>query len=213
MRYSDVHLQAGRIRQCLAGTRLAADPCAVGMPEFRRRLPASSEQRLLINLRPAGVLVPLLTRDDGLHVLLTERASHLRHHAGQISFPGGGMEPDDHDIAATALREAYEETGIQPKQVDIAGYLAPTLTITGFAVTPVIGFITEPINLTLDPAEVESAFEVPLAFLMDVANAAVSEREFDGVQVPVISFEFAGHRIWGATASILITLRDILRLR
>lgn len=205
---SSVVLEAAGIRKRLAGSQLAEDPCAIGMSDFRQQLTRAAERRLLANLRPAGVLVALIERNAGLYVLLTERTGHLRNHAGQISLPGGSMEPGDDDIAATALREAHEETGILPEQVDIAGYLEPMLTITGFAVTPVVGFVHGPLQLVLDPAEVESAFEVPLPFLMDSANAELSEREFEGVRVPVATFHFGGHRIWGATASILINLRD-----
>ena len=120
------------------------------------------------------------------------------------------METQDKDITATALREAQEEVGIQPHEVDIAGYLNPTPTVTGFAVTPVVGIIQASFDLKIDPLEVESAFYVPLDFLMDPRNEEHSERDFAGTTIPVVTFHFKGHRIWGATAGMLLTLRQLL---
>jgi 8-oxo-dGTP pyrophosphatase MutT (NUDIX family) len=203
-------LDAARIRQELAATRIPGDPLAVSSALVRRILPAHMARDLRGNLRPAGVLVPIILRRDALSVLLTERASDLRNHAGQVSFPGGGMEEQDRDIAATALRETYEEVGIHPSEVDIAGFLRPTPTVTGYAVTPVIGLIAPTITLTVDPVEVEATFEVPLDYLMDRRNEEHSEREYNGVKVPVVTFHYGGYRIWGATAGILVQLREIL---
>lgn len=120
------------------------------------------------------------------------------------------MEDHDADITATALREAHEEVGIQPHEVDIAGFLLPTPTVTGFAVTPVVGFVRESFELRVDPAEVEKAFEVPLDFLMDWRNEEHSERDFQGTTIPVVTFHYERHRIWGATASMLVALRQLL---
>jgi len=198
------------IRRRLSGTRMPEDPLAVDMTDISDRMPESVVRDLETNLRPAGVLIPIIERHQTLRVLLTERSSNLRHHPGQVSFPGGGMEAVDMDITATALREAHEEVGIQPHEVDIAGFLAPTPTVTGFAVTPVVGFVRETFTLNVDPVEVESAFEVPLDFLMDRRNEEHSEREFQGITIPVVTFHYEGHRIWGATASMLLTLRRLL---
>lgn len=203
-------ISAAEIRRRLAGTRMPHDPLAVDMADISERMPEQVVNELTGNLRPAGVLIPIVERRDSLCVLLTERSANLRHHGGQISFPGGGMESHDKDIAATALREAHEEVGIQPHEVDIAGFLNPTPTVTGFAVTPVIGFVRESFSLTIDPIEVQTAFEVPLDFLMDRRNEEHSEREFRGVTIPVVTFHYDGHRIWGATAAILLTLRHLL---
>ena len=200
-------LSAAIIRERLSGTRMPDDPLAVDLSHMGQRFPDSLSRRLAGNLRPAGVLIPIIERSDSLAVLLTERAADLRHHAGQVSFPGGGMEAHDADIMTTALRETHEEVGIAPHEVDIAGYLEPTATITGFAVTPVIGFVSQSIELRVDPEEVERAFEVPLDFLMDRRNEEYSEREYGGAKFPVVTFHFAGHRIWGATAGIIVTLR------
>jgi len=120
------------------------------------------------------------------------------------------MESADADITETALRETHEEVGIRPEQVDIAGYLHPMLTVTGYAVTPIVGLISPSISLTLDHSEVEHAFEVPLSFLLDESNQQLSEREVHGVAVPIVEFNYASMRIWGATANMLVALRQLL---
>jgi 8-oxo-dGTP pyrophosphatase MutT (NUDIX family) len=203
-------ISAEEIRRRLSGTRMPDDPLAVDVTEMQNRLPERTVQELSANLRAAAVLIPIIERGDSLAVLLTERSAALKHHAGQVSFPGGGMETHDEDISRTALREAHEEVGIHPDEVDIAGFLHPTLTVTGFAVTPVIGFVSSEYRLQVDPEEVESAFEAPLDFLMDSRNAIHSEREFRGTTFPVTTFHYGGHQIWGATAGMLLTMRRLL---
>ncbi len=198
------------IRSRLSATCAPADPLSVDMGELHALMPIEVVNRLRQNLRPAGVLIPIIERDGSLVVLLTERSAALRHHPGQVSFPGGGMETCDADISATALREAHEEVGIRPDEVDIVGYLQPTPTVTGFAVTPVVGFVENSFVLCVDPQEVDSVFEVPLDFLMDPNEEDHSQRDFQGTMVPVVTFHFDGHRIWGATANILIRLRQML---
>ena len=186
------------------------NPLAVDVTDMQNRLPEKAVLELSANLRAAAVLIPIIERGSSLAVLLTERSAALKHHAGQISFPGGGMETHDENISRTALREAQEEVGIRPEEVEIAGFLQPTLTVTGFAVTPVIGFVSSEFRLRVDPEEVESAFEAPLDFLMDSRNAVHSEREFRGARFPVTTFHYEGHQIWGATAGMLLTLRQLL---
>ena len=171
-------------------------------------------ESLTQSLKPAGVLIPVI--DDprgGLRVILTKRASALKHHAGQVAFPGGRMEPVDVDIQATALRETHEEVGIAPSQVRIVGYLPPMPTVTGYAVTPVVGLVEARVELTLDASEVEHAFEVPLGFLLDRRNAIAAERDFNGTKVPIVEFHYGGFRIWGATAHMLLSLEKELRIR
>ena len=158
------------------------------------------------SLKPAGVLIPIIEREDSLTVLLTKRSAALKHHASQISFPGGRMEGHDADIQATALRETYEEVGFEPDSVAVIGYLEPMPTVTGYAVTPIIGIVACPDSLKVDRTEVELAFEVPLAFLLDKRNARPAEREFRGRKIPIVEIRYEEHRIWGATAHMLLEL-------
>jgi 8-oxo-dGTP pyrophosphatase MutT (NUDIX family) len=203
-------LEAADIRERLAGTSLAADPRRVVLPAGFEHWPAELRGGPDAGFKVAGVLIPIILRPDGLSVLLTRRAAHLRYHAGQVSFPGGRMERGDADVEATALREAHEEVGIRPDEVLIAGYLDPVLTITGYTVTPVVGLIEPTVELAIDPTEVQHAFEVPLAFLLDASNARESARIVNGIPLPVVEFSYASERIWGATANIVIVLRRTL---
>ena len=165
---------------------------------------------LNIPLKPAGVLVPIMERPDGLAVLLTQRASHLKHHAAQASFPGGRMEDHDEDVLATALRETHEEVGIHPQFVDVIGYLRAMPTITGFAVTPVVALVSDKAELVIDRTEVDYAFEVPLDFLLDEGNDTLAERKWEGRNFRLREFHYNGERVWGATAYMLLAFRDFL---
>lgn len=156
---------------------------------------------------PASVLIPLVARESGLTMLLTQRTQHLRDHAGQISFPGGRCEEYDATPQATALREAQEEVGIQPAQVDILGELPEYSTATGFSITPVIGLIQPPLNLKLDDFEVAEVFEVPFEFLMDPANYQQHTIEFQGISRPYYAMPWNGYFIWGATAGMIVALQ------
>lgn len=200
-------LTATDIKNRLAGTAMPQDPFDVVPPP---RWPTDAQMELTRDLVAAAVLIPIIRREDALSVLLTERSADLKHHAGQVSFPGGRMDPGDRDLRATALRETHEEVGIEPADVEIIGYLDPNPTVTGYAVTPVVGLVELRRELVIDPIEVKSAFEVPLPFLLDEDNQESSEREFAGVTVPIAEFNYGRYRIWGATAGILIELRRIL---
>ncbi len=158
-------------------------------------------------LAPAAVLCGLVPRTDGLQVLLTKRAEHLRHHAGQISFPGGRMEPDDASPLQTALREAQEEIGLSPEAVRLLGYLEPMVTITGYRVYPVVAAIDPDYRAEPDGHEVSALFEAPLALFLDAGNERPFQLEFQGAARSLTAFDWQSYRIWGATASMLINLR------
>jgi len=204
-------ITADTLRQRFAGTVLPVDPTDVITLPGSGRWPASMREALQSTMHPAGVLIPVIDRaNTGLNLLLTQRSAELKHHAGQISFPGGRMEDDDADISVTALRETHEEVGIPPHEVNVIGYLEPMPTITGYAVTPIVGLVDETVELAIDRTEVEFTFEVPLSFLLDEANRCVVERDLYGQKVPMIEFQFEGHRIWGATAFIIIEFLKIV---
>lgn len=158
----------------------------------------------------AAVLVGLVPRASGTQVLLTRRTDALRNHAGQVSFPGGRIEPDDADAVAAARRETFEEVGITPSQVMPLGYLDAFTTITGFRVLPVVATIDSDYVARPDPNEVADVFEVPLEFLLDPANLASLSLEHRGRARQVWEFSYPGQRIWGVTAAILLNLRERL---
>ena len=203
-------ITADALRARFAGTRVPGDPLDVTMPPGLERWPHGMREQLNVPLRPAGVLVPILEHDDGLSVLLTQRASHLKHHAAQASFPGGRMEEHDADVRETALRETHEEVGIAPEQVDVIGYLRTMPTITGFAVTPVVGLIQSSVDLVIDRTEVDYAFEVPLDFLLTEGNARLVDREWEGRRFRLKEFHYDGERVWGATAYMLLAFREFV---
>ena len=162
--------------------------------------------------RPAAVLVPLLQEDGEWHLLLTLRTDSVETHRGQVSFPGGGMEPDDADPVAAALREAHEEIGLLPGDVQVLGRMDSLMTVTQYRITPVVGIIPWPYPLRPHPSEVAAVFHVPLAWLADPANLETHFREplAGGPAVPVFSYRpYQGHTLWGASARITL---DLLRL-
>lgn len=161
-------------------------------------------------LKPAAVLVPLVDRPGGLTVLLTQRTDHLAHHAGQVSFPGGHIEPGDGGPKETALRETEEEVGIDRGRVRVIGRLDTYVTRTGFVVTPVVGIVEPPFDVTPDPHEVAEVFEVPLAFLLDPANHQKCSRAFGGAVRYFYAMPYGRHYIWGATAGMLVNMYRIL---
>ena len=160
----------------------------------------------------AAVLIGLVERDARLTVLLTERAGHLKAHPGQIAFPGGRIESGDATAVAAALREADEEVGLAAAHVTVAGQLPAHITGTGFIVTPIVGFVGAGFVARPDPGEVADVFEVPLEFLLDRRNLAERRRERFGTQFRSFEFNYAGRRIWGATAAMLITLIKIIEI-
>ncbi len=201
---------------------------ALDRAELRRRLPrfasapVASRRRVRgdhdlnpgmkppAELRRAAVLVPLIEREPELTVLLTERTAHLAAHAGQVSFPGGGVEPQDRDDIAAALRETEEEIGLPPDRIDVIGRLDTYVTRTGFRVEPVVGLVRPPFTLRPDANEVADVFEVPLSVILDPAYPQRRSRMFQGRERYFYVYPHADRFIWGATAGMLLNLREAL---
>jgi 8-oxo-dGTP pyrophosphatase MutT (NUDIX family) len=154
----------------------------------------------------AAVLVPIVDHPSGLTVIFTQRTSHLKAHSGQVSFPGGRVEPQDATPEFTALREAQEEIGLPMERVEVLARLPDYHTRTGFRVTPVVGLLTPPVELAPDPREVEEVFELPLAFLLDPQNHRRETRELQGRTVGYYVMRYEKRTIWGATAGMLVNL-------
>jgi 8-oxo-dGTP pyrophosphatase MutT (NUDIX family) len=163
-------------------------------------------------LTPAAVLFPIVLRDAGHTVLLTQRTAHLRDHAGQISFPGGRVEAEDISPSHTALRETEEEIGLQRERIEILGFLPEYRTGTGFRVTPVVALVRPPFNLQADPFEVAEVFEVPLAFLLDPANHQRHSMHYRGALRNYFAMPYGDYFIWGATAGMIRSLTERLGL-
>jgi len=199
-----------RLVQRLAGSqplhgrdqwRLGSSRAVDVLPHLDRLLPAAPV--------PAAVLVGLVDHADDPALLLTVRSSRLRHHGGQISFPGGRLEDDDASPAAAALREAQEEIGLSAGQVEVLGYLPDHLVLTGYRVTPVVARIAPGAPLQVEATEVDDAFELPWSVLTDDTAILSGERTYGGVTIPMRDIRFGSHRIWGLTANILLLLREL----
>jgi 8-oxo-dGTP pyrophosphatase MutT (NUDIX family) len=158
----------------------------------------------------AGVLVPIVDRPDGLQLLLTQRTAHLDNHAGQISFPGGRVEESDASREETALRETEEEIGLPRSRVAVLGRLPVYDNLSGFRITPVVGWIEPPFDLKPDPFEVESAFEAPLAHFLDPANYQRRQFHFRGRQRHYLAVPYEGRYVWGATAAMLYSFARMM---
>ncbi|MEL6577177.1 MAG: CoA pyrophosphatase [Pseudomonadota bacterium] len=172
-------------------------------PEFR---PAPGSVRE----RPAAVLCPLVTRADGLRVILTVRSRHLKHHAGQISFPGGKLDDGDASPLDAALREAEEEIALPRIAVQLLGELDPYVTSTAFRVSPFVGLVEPSWRGTPEPGEVDEIFECPLDFLMNPSNRVRHHREWQGGRRYFYAMPWGEYYIWGATAGMLKGLSDRL---
>ena len=185
-----------RVSACLSAT--GGGVAHHGVPETR-------------GLRHAAVLVPVIARGDGHHLLLTRRSERLNQHAGQISFPGGCLDPTDPSLEEAAIREAQEETGLTPNQVSILGALTPHATPSGFLIHPFVGFVADCGELVRQPEEVAEIFEVPLAFLLDQRNHQPHDVEHEGRRYRLTAMPYGSYFIWGATAAIIRDLHGRLR--
>lgn len=159
-------------------------------------------------LRPAGVLVPILCDGPQARLYLTKRSSALKHHPGQIAFPGGKQDEGDADIAATALREASEEIGLDPANVEVLGELPSHETVTGFTVTPIVARVVAPFTPRPEAGEVDEVFTVPLAHVMTPDNYVIQSRRWRGSRRHYFTVPFGPYYIWGATARILRSMAD-----
>ena len=174
-------------------------------PEVRQALPTN---RLL---RAAAVLVPIVEHAHGRTILLTQRADHLNHHAGQVSFPGGRVEEQDTGPVDTALRETEEEVGLHRSFVDVVGALDTYETGTGFSVTPIVGLVRPGFDLIIQEDEVAEAFEVPLDVVLDPANHELDSGEWQGQVRHYHVIPYRHYHIWGATAGMLVNLYNRLK--
>lgn len=159
-------------------------------------------------MRSAGVLVPIIERPSGLQLVLTKRASHLKHHPGQVAFPGGRQDETDSSVIDAALREATEEIGLPRDIVDVLGTLPPHKTVSNYEMTPVLGWIRQDFEPVLEVAEVAECFEVPLAFALDESNFRVESRIWQGQRRYFYVTPYGPYYIWGATARVLRGLAE-----
>ena len=164
-----------------------------------------------VRVKHAAVLIPLVARADGTQVLFTQRTSHLHDHAGQISFPGGRVEPGDRHREDTALRETEEEIGLPRARIEVLGSLPEHEMQSGFSITPVVGWIVPPYEVRPDPFEVHDVFEAPLAHFLDAANYQRRRYVLEGFDRRYLAIPYGGRYIWGATAAMLYLLHRLLR--
>jgi 8-oxo-dGTP pyrophosphatase MutT (NUDIX family) len=183
------------------------------LPEFLRqrlaeRTPAVRPEW---ELRPAAVLVPLYLDGRDWHVLFTQRTDLVETHKGQVSFPGGRVDPGDTSRVETALREAEEEIGLRREDVTVLGQLDELLTVTQYQITPIVGLFPWPYSFVLSTAELSEVFGAPLAWLADPANLEIKMREpiVPGPKIQVYYLHYQGYTIWGATARMLLNLIEV----
>jgi 8-oxo-dGTP pyrophosphatase MutT (NUDIX family) len=200
-----------RLLQRLAGSR-PSHHLAPAQPGAQFAFAADPRLAALLPEAPraAAVLVGLLEPGHGGQgIFLTVRASHLRQHAGQIAFPGGAIEAADEGPAAAALREAQEEVGLEPGSAQVLGYLPDQFVLTGFRITPVVARLPPGFTPRLDGEEVQASFVLPFAVLLDPSTERAGTRRVGGIDVAVRDLQYGEHRIWGATAGMLLQLRAL----
>lgn len=207
---NDEILTSGKIRERLADTSLKQSLADVMVPPGADLWPDELREKLNSTLTPAAVLIPIVDRPSELTVLLTRRSAELKHHAGQVSFPGGRAEAHDASLVETALRETHEEVGVRTEDVSVVGFLATMPSITSYAVTPVVGMVSSQAEVVIDKTEVEYTFEVPLNYLLDEGNDIRGEWTSGSRKMPMLEFVWEGERIWGLTAFMIRILRKKL---
>jgi 8-oxo-dGTP pyrophosphatase MutT (NUDIX family) len=205
------HATREHVEQRLRGTAPGGDPLDAWIAGLTPEQTSALRQHLPAQFKRAAVMVPLVARPEGLSVLLTQRASHLKNHPGQISFPGGRMEPDDAGPWETAVRETREEIGLAPGFASLAGYLHDHVVLTGYLITPAVAIVRPGFTLQLDRTEVDDVFEVPLEFVLDPAHHVPRTRAFGGREFLTHDIPYGERHIWGATAGMLLSLCRLLR--
>ncbi len=206
--------------RCLSGLKLKQRPVTNTIAHIRRALAETGKQTSDFDLnpdtvlpegrvlRPAGVLAPIIERDRRLHLVLTKRSSALKHHPGQIAFPGGKQDEGDADAVAAALREAEEEIGLPRSIVEVLGVLPVHETVTGFSVTPVIALVRDRFDIKPEPGEVEEVFTVPLDHVLNPDNFLIQSRRWRGARRHYFVVPYGPYYIWGATARMLRAWAD-----
>lgn len=194
-------------RRAAGRLRIGEEVAVVGDHVFN---PDLADRLLAADRRPAAVLVPVIRREPEATLLFTLRTSGLRAHAGQISFPGGRIDPEDAGPEAAALREAEEEIGLERSFVDVVGRGPDYLTGSGYHVALILATVRSGFSLTLNPAEVEDAFEAPLSFFMDPANHRTGSRIWNGARRCFFEMPFQDRHVWGITAGIVRILYERL---
>ncbi|MCK9246391.1 MAG: CoA pyrophosphatase [Anaerolineaceae bacterium] len=168
---------------------------------------------ILGKLKPSAVLLPLIRLDNQWQLIYTLRSVHLQDHCGQVSFPGGSWEPSDSSLVQTALRESWEEIGLDPAAVQVMGCMAPMAMVTRFVITPVVGIVDWPTELTVNPDEVDRVFSIPLDWLADAANREFRVHTHEGIDLDVAYFKrYDGEIVWGATAMMTLNFLSLLDL-
>jgi 8-oxo-dGTP pyrophosphatase MutT (NUDIX family) len=199
------------VEQRLRGTAPGGDPLDAWIAGLTPEQTATLRGHLPARLNRAAVMVPLVERAEGLTVLLTQRASHLKNHPGQISFPGGRIEPHDAGPWEAAVRETWEEIGLAADFASRVGYLHDHAVLTGYLITPVVAIVRPGFVLALDRTEVDDVFEVPLEFVLDPAHHVPRTRTFAGHEFLTHDIPYGERHIWGATAGMLLSLYRLLR--
>ncbi len=194
------------------GKSVRSRHCGKDFTEELEKILAHRQRKVIDHpaLTRAAVLVPLFNKLDECHILFTRRTQHVRYHKGQISFPGGMFDEDDQDLTRTALREAFEEIGLEEKDVHIIGGLDDIVTVTDFIVTPFVGHIPYPYRFKLSEIEIDELIEVPLSSLLDPECFSEKENDDEYGKRMIYTYQYGKHAIWGATALILKQLLELI---